>query len=806
MCAAHGETAWPAEEDQHPTTMYSALLLLRSTKLGRYPRRLASSTSGLRIPEPTGNRVDFRRELQTTDRPRRAATFSERSQLKYARRLVVKLGSAVITREDEHGLALGRLASIVEQVAECQNEGRECIMVTSGAVAFGKQKLTQELLMSLSMRETLSPADHTREHAGTLLEPRAAAAVGQSGLMSLYDAMFAQYGVKLAQVLVTKPDFYNEETRKNLFSTLSELISLNIVPIINTNDAVSPPPHVDEEVAGGGGRRGISIKDNDSLAAMLAAEVQADLLILMSDVNGIYNLPPWQDGAKMLHTFSSDLRGTIKFGKKSKVGTGGMDSKVNAALWALDRGVSVVICNGMQEKAVKNILSGRKIGTFFTETTGSTTPVEVVAENARVGSRALQALRPEERATCINVLADLLESRQGQILEANAKDLDAAEKSGLAKALLSRLSLTPAKLKSLSTGLRQIAADSLTNVGRVVRRTKLAEGLELKQITVPIGVLLVIFESRPDSLPQVAALAMSSANGLLLKGGKEAAHSNKYLIDLVKEALNTVGASGAISLVSTREDVGDLLSMEKHIDLIIPRGSSELVRTIQDQSKHIPVLGHAEGICHVYVDKEANLPKAMRIIRDAKCDYPAACNAMETLLIHQSHMHDTFFTDVCNMLQKEGVKINSGPKLRELLTFGPPAAQSMRTEYGALECTIEVVSDLDDAINHIHKYGSGHTDVIVTEDNKRAAHFQREVDSACVFHNASTRFADGYRFGLGAEVGISTARIHARGPVGVDGLLTTKWVLHGDGDTASDFAEGGSKVWLHQSLPLNESA
>ncbi|XP_043257087.1 delta-1-pyrroline-5-carboxylate synthase isoform X1 [Colletes gigas] len=786
--------------------MCSALLLLRSTKLGRFSARLASSTSGLRIPEQAGNRVDLRRELQSADNSLRGTTFSDRSQLKYARRLVVKLGSAVITREDEHGLALGRLASIVEQVAECQNEGRECIMVTSGAVAFGKQKLTQELLMSLSMRETLSPADHTREHAGTLLEPRAAAAVGQSGLMSLYDAMFAQYGVKLAQVLVTKPDFYNEETKKNLFSTLSELISLNIVPIINTNDAVSPPPHVDEEVAGGGGRRGISLKDNDSLAAMLAAEVQADLLILMSDVDGIYNLPPWLDGAKMLHTFSSDLRGTIQFGKKSKVGTGGMDAKVNAALWALDRGVSVVICNGTQEKAIKSILSGRKIGTLFTETTGFTTPIEVVAENARIGSRALQALRPEERASCINALADLLETRQTGILEANAKDMEDAQKNGLAKPLLSRLSLTPAKLKSLSSGLRQIADDSLTNVGRVIRRTKLADGLELKQITVPIGVLLVIFESRPDSLPQVAALAMSSANGLLLKGGKEAVNSNKYLMELVKEALNTVGASNAISLVSTREDVGDLLSMEKHIDLIIPRGSSDLVRSIQEQSKHIPVLGHAEGICHVYVDKEADIAKALKIIRDSKCDYPAACNAMETLLIHECHMKNNFFTDVCNMLQKEGVKINSGPKLRQLLTFGPPAAKSMRTEYGALECTIEVVTDLDDAINHIHKYGSGHTDVIVTENDRRASHFQREVDSACVFHNASTRFADGYRFGLGAEVGISTARIHARGPVGVDGLLTTKWVLQGDGHAAADFAEGGSRVWLHQSLPLNESA
>lgn len=205
-------------------------------------------------------------------------------------------------------------------------------------------------------------------------------------LMSLYDAMFAQYGLKIAQVLVTKPDFYNEETRKNLFCTLSELISLNIVPIINTNDAVSPPMFLrDEEVNVKGGKRGLSIKDNDSLAAMLAAEIQADLLILMSDVDGIYNKPPWEDGARLMHTYTSDDRNTIKFGKKSKVGTGGMDSKLNAATWALDRGVSVVICNGSQDKAIKTIINGRKVGTFFTETQNTgRTPVEFLAENGEI--------------------------------------------------------------------------------------------------------------------------------------------------------------------------------------------------------------------------------------------------------------------------------------------------------------------------------------------------------------------------------------------------------------------------------------
>ncbi|XP_034245461.1 delta-1-pyrroline-5-carboxylate synthase [Thrips palmi] len=751
-----------------------------------------ASSSGLRFSGMQPQFVDRKRPVLT-----------DRSQLKLARRLVVKLGSAVITREDEIGLALGRLASIVEQVAECHKEGRECIMVTSGAVAFGKQKLTQELLMSLSMRETLSTSKGEDNH-GHPLEPRAAAAVGQSGLMSLYEAMFSQYGVKIAQVLVTKPDFYNEDTRQHLFSTLSELISLNIVPIINTNDAVSPPPQADDEDGGKGGKKVISIKDNDSLAAMLAAEVQADLLILMSDVDGIYTLPPDQEGARFLSTFTAEMAQSVRFGEKSRVGTGGMDSKVQAATWALDRGVCVVICNGMQEQAIKTILTGRKLGTFFTSGSASSASTDVVAEQARAGSRDLQRLTPGERSACIHRLAELLLSRQDDILAANAADVRAASRAGLAPAMLSRLSLSPAKLRGLAAGLKQIADSSHKNVGRVLRRTKLADGLMLKQVTVPIGVLLVIFESRPDCLPQVAALAISSANGLLLKGGKEAANSNKLLAELVKEALSEYGAENAISLVSTREEISDLLSMDQHIDLIIPRGSSELVKNIQSQSGHIPVMGHAEGVCHVYVDKDADLAKALRIVRDSKCDYPAACNAMETLLLHEDLVNGPFFEDVCNMLKREGVSLVSGPTLNQRLTFGPPPAKDLRTEYSDLKCAVETVKGVKEAISHIHTYGSGHTDVIVTENSAVAEQFQRDVDSACVFHNASSRFADGYRFGLGAEVGISTGRIHARGPVGVEGLLTTKWVLSGDGHAAADFAEGGSRTYVHETLPVEE--
>jgi len=449
-----------------------------------------------------------------------------------------------------------------------------------------------------------------------------------------------------------------------------------------------------------------------------------------------------------------------------------------------------------------NIVGGKQVGTFFTNARSQSIPVEVQAIQAREGGRELLALSPDQRADIINNLANSLIENQNEILAANKKDLEEARQSGLSASMIARLVLSPNKLKTLAGGLRQIAATSHENVGRVLRRTLIADGMVLKQVTVPIGVLLVIFEARPDSLPQVAALAISSANGLLVKGGKEASHSNAILHQLIQESLELHVPKDTVGLISRREDIEDLLQLEEHIDLVIPRGSGQLVQTIQQQSKGIPVLGHSEGICHVFVDKDCNPGMALRIIRDSKCDYPAACNAMETLLIHKDHLRTSFFDDIFDLFKSSNVKIYAGPRLLTHMKFGPPPAPSLRTEYGHLECTVEIVDDVDDALNHIHKYGSSHTDTIVTENDKVADHFLNSLDSACVFHNASTRFSDGYRFGLGAEVGISTTRIHARGPVGVEGLLTTKWILEGSGETVTDFAEGGSKHYVHEPLPL----
>ena len=427
-----------------------------------------------------------------------------------------------------------------------------------------------------------------------------------------------------------------------------------------------------------------------------------------------------------------------------------------------------------------------------------------MASSARTEARKLQALPHEVRKSILYAVADALLVRKQELLEANIRDLNAAEGSKITGPLYKRLKLTDEKISTLSSGIRQIA-DQSDPIGVIKSKREIADGLILQQITVPIGVLMVIFESRPDSLPQISALALASGNGLLLKGGKEATFSNEALHRVIGDAIE-LGSDGRIrrdiiALVTSRGQVKDMLNLDDVIDLVIPRGGNSLVSYIKANTR-IPVLGHADGVCHIYVDPSGDAEVACKIVVDAKTDYPSACNAMETLLVHVETLKSGMALKIMMALRMAGVKCRGGPCAMKS-GLCDIAAKEMKCEYGDMECMVEVVENMDEAIDWIHKYGSGHTEAIVCDNESPVGEeFLRRVDAACVFKNCSTRFADGFRFGLGAEVGISTGRIHARGPVGVEGLLTTKWQLRSaDYDIVGEFGgENATKKYTHQEL------
>jgi glutamate-5-semialdehyde dehydrogenase len=330
-------------------------------------------------------------------------------------------------------------------------------------------------------------------------------------------------------------------------------------------------------------------------------------------------------------------------------------------------------------------------------------------------------------------------------------------------------------------------------LGRLLAVTELDDGLTLYKESCPIGVIGIVFEARPEIVPQIAALALKSGNAVILKGGAEAEHSNQALVSIWRDALTHFLEipTDAINLLYTRADVEEMLSLENEIDLIIPRGSREFVRYVAEHSS-IPVLGHGEGICHVYIDRAADLQKALNIAFDSKVQYPAACNAMETLLVHEE-IAGVFLPEMIRRFQAAGVEVRGCPRAIEIGVGGslvPATEDDWGTEYSDLIVAIKIVVSEDDAIEHINRYGSGHTEAIVTEDTHAASHFMERVDAAGVYHNASTRFADGFRYGFGAELGISTSKVHARGPVGLEGLTTYKYKLIGNGQTVAGYVTG----------------
>lgn len=422
--------------------------------------------------------------------------------------------------------------------------------------------------------------------------------------------------------------------------------------------------------------------------------------------------------------------------------------------------------------------------------------VSSLAHSARAASRKLALLSSETRKVTLLAIADALEENGVRILAANAKDCTAAEKllsSGeMTQALFSRLRIKESSIAEMAARVREVA-NLPDPVGKRLAATELDEGLILHKESCALGVIAVVFESRPDVVPQIASLALKSGNAVLLKGGAEAANSNESIVAVWRETLCRFPdvPRESIHLLQSRSDVMELLRLQGEVDLLIPRGSKEFV-AFMEQNSRIPVLSHGEGICHVFVDRAADLSRAVRVTLDSKVQYPAACNSVETLLVHKD-IAAAFLPRVVAELRRANVEVRGCPRVLALLPEAklvPAIEKDWSTEYSDLILSVKIVDTLEQGLEHIHRYGSRHTECIVTEDQAVAERFLREVDAAGVFHNASTRFADGYRYGLGAEVGISNGKLHARGPMGIEGLTTYKYKLRGNGHIVAEYSSG----------------
>lgn len=454
---------------------------------------------------------------------------------------------------------------------------------------------------------------------------------------------------------------------------------------------------------------------------------------------------------------------------------------------------------------------------LFINTNYHTTKMaEQIAREGRRSSAVLKTLSNTERNEALQLMHDALKENKASIIEANKLDLVAAEKAGLSSSLIKRLDLTKGdKYDTMLQGVLDVT-NLADPVGNITLARKLDDGLDLYRLTCPVGVLLVIFEARPEVIANIGALALKSGNAAILKGGKESTHSFKAMAAVVNEALaKSKVPANAIQLVTTRDEVSELLAQDQYIDLVIPRGSNELVRSIKNNTK-IPVMGHADGICSIYLTQSAKPDLAARVTVDSKTNYPAGCNAVETLLVDQKALDapDAFKATILALLEA-GVKLKVTPEIRlsidAFLTrdsslqaqIVPASEQDFYTEFLELTLAVKAVSSLEDAIVHINEHGSHHTDCILTENQADAEKFLKGIDSAGVYWNASTRFADGFRYGFGAEVGVSTGKIHARGPVGLEGLVGYQYNLRGHGQVASDYVgAGGSKQFKHEDLKL----
>ncbi|MBI5224375.1 glutamate-5-semialdehyde dehydrogenase [Candidatus Micrarchaeota archaeon] len=721
-----------------------------------------------------------------------------------AKRIVIKVGSNVLTTP-EGKLDLNKMMEIAEIVSKLKEQGKQVILVSSGAVAAGK------------MRLGLNGGDLKKL---TLGMQQSSAAIGQSILMEHYNNFFAKHHQIAAQLLLTPEDFADELRHANVQSTLDMLLSLNAVPIVNENDPVSvdelgicllPEETLSEKMKLALKNKGIYLEkclpgqkvfgDNDMLSALVAKTVSANLLVLLSDVDGLYTCNPKGENANAARLIDHVLEIDEDMEKMAAAdcgdnGRGGMASKVKAAKYAASHGTPVIIANGKNQVMLPKLFQGERVGTFFEtkqyaeektlegkrDVREKLTPKLTAAKNS---TTVLGIMADKEKNEALLVLAKAIRAYSPDILAANQLDVDAAKRKGVKDSLVDRLTLNANRIEEMAK-MCEFVSSLKDPVGEKMDNWAVKSGLNISKIRVPIGVIGVIYESRPNVTVDSVALCLKSGNAIILKGGSDALNSNIAIVKIVRQALRKtkIPEEAVQFLDGGREEANELMKASSYVDLIVPRGGANLIDTVRKNSV-VPVLETGVGNCHIYVDKEADLEMARKIVLNAKCQRPGTCNAAEKLLIHKD-VAASFLPNVAKELHERKVELRCDKESMKILENSKiplklATEEDWKMEYLDLIMGIKIVNSLEEAILHIGKYGTKHSEAIITKNSASSTKFMKEIDAAALYHNASTRFTDGSEFGFGAEIGISTQKLHARGPVGLRELTSYKYLIEGAG-------------------------
>ncbi len=684
------------------------------------------------------------------------------------RRLTIKVGSNVLTREDGK-IDVTRMSSLVDQIVWLRRQGYEVIVVSSGAVACGKGEVKGEPL-------------HDNVEQRQLF-----AALGQVKLMELYYDLFREYGVHVGQVLTMKKNFATEVECQNQKACVGVMLDNGVVPIVNENDAVS----VTE----------LMFTDNDELSGLMATMMDCEQLVILTNVDGLYDGDPSKPGSKVIRLVEADreVEADVEASHSSH-GRGGMASKLRVARSVARQGVRVVIANGTRANILVDLMS-RPDETVHTEFRPApeahrTQEPDLVSplspdtlarlERVRQAAGGLLMLTDTQRSELLMAVADEMEHRQQEILEANALDLEAMSK---ANPLYDRLMLTPQRLTDIASDMRKVATLP-SPLGRVTKERTLPNGLHLRRMSVPFGVIGVIYEARPNVTYDVFSLCFKAGSACVLKGGRDAERTNLASVALIRDVLASRGLSPyAVELLpSTHEATDELLSAVGYVDLCIPRGGRRLIDAVRRNAK-VPVIETGAGVVHCYFDREGDTAVGESMMTNAKTRRPSVCNALDTLLIHASRLGDLPFL-LRGVAERQVEVYADAPAYEALLGSYPQGLlhrveddSLWRKEWMSLRMGVRTVADMEEALHHIATYGSGHSEAIVSEGEEACQTFRRRVDAACVYVNAPTSFTDGAQFGLGAEIGISTQKLGARGPMALEEITTYKWLIDGHGQT-----------------------